>query len=152
MGHAEASDPWRGILSRVFQGTVRFEIQGQGFLAVPQVEWCATEADRSEIRFLHRHVAGRLRIGAQRYVVFATADTDELPDTGASVAEILTRRELQVAMLVADGKADKEIARHLGISEHTVREHLRRACAKLNISKRSALVAWVMRSPSAASS
>ena len=63
----------------------------------------------------------------------------------AALAEILTRRELQVALLISDGRCDKEIARKLGIGGYTVREHIRRMFAKLKISRRSAIVAAVLR-------
>jgi DNA-binding CsgD family transcriptional regulator len=48
-------------------------------------------------------------------------------------------------LLISEGKCDKEIARHLGISGYTVREHIRRIFAKLNIGRRSAIVACVLR-------
>jgi DNA-binding CsgD family transcriptional regulator len=60
------------------------------------------------------------------------------------VIGVLTRRELQVALLIGDGKCDKEIARQLGISGFTVREHIRRIFAKLNIGRRSAIVSCVL--------
>jgi DNA-binding CsgD family transcriptional regulator len=41
---------------------------------------------------------------------------------------------MQIIWLIADGKCDKEIARALGISGYTVREHVRRTCAKLGCS------------------
>ena len=145
MVRADRTKSLDGVLGRLFKETVRFEVSGKMFLAVPQVDWCGAEADQSDVRLLHHHVAGHLRVGARRYVVFAADFEQEASVDGASIAEILTRRELQVALLIAEGKGDKAIARHLGISEHTVREHLRRACGKLNISKRSALVAWIMR-------
>ncbi|SFO57554.1 regulatory protein, luxR family [Mesorhizobium sp. NFR06] len=62
----------------------------------------------------------------------------------SSPAEILTRRELQIALLISDGKLDKEIARQLGISGYTVREHIRRIFAKLNIGRRSAIASCVL--------
>ena len=65
-------------------------------------------------------------------------------DLPLSAAEILTRRELQIALLISDGKVDKEIARQLGISGYTVREHIRRIFAKLNIGRRSAIASCVL--------
>jgi DNA-binding NarL/FixJ family response regulator len=57
---------------------------------------------------------------------------------------MLTSRELQIAYSVADGKCDKVIAHDLGISEYTVREHMRRIFHKLKVSKRAALVAQLI--------
>lgn len=48
----------------------------------------------------------------------------------------LTPREQDVLSLVAQGKADKEIASDLSISVHTVKSHLRNLLAKLQVSSR----------------
>lgn len=53
----------------------------------------------------------------------------------------LTRREWQVARLVAKGDSDKIIAVKLKISSWTVREHLRRSYAKLGVTTRAAMIA-----------
>lgn len=73
----------------------------------------------------------------------------QLDEAGAqpSIAQILTRRELQIALLVSEGGGDKDIARKLGISTYIVREHMRRIFNKLGVSKRSAVVARVLSTP-----
>jgi len=43
----------------------------------------------------------------------------------------LTRREREIMRLVCDGLAAKEIAAHLNVSAHTVKEHLKNASGKL---------------------
>lgn len=43
----------------------------------------------------------------------------------------LTDRQLQVAELVAEGRSTKAIARILGLSRHTVRNHIVRVAARL---------------------
>jgi DNA-binding CsgD family transcriptional regulator len=58
----------------------------------------------------------------------------------AAPAEVLSRRELQIAALVAEGKLNKQIADLLHISEWTVCAHLRRIFAKLGVSTRAAMV------------
>ena len=64
----------------------------------------------------------------------------------------LTRRERDVARLVADGKTNKAIARDLGIGERTVEGHVANALAKLGFASRAQLAAWtVERSVSTAS-
>ena len=92
----------------------------------------------------NERVIGRIAAGDVIYDVFLAVD--DAPDPRPTVAESLTARELQVASLIADGKCDKEIARHLGISNYTVREHLRRIFTKLNVSRRSAVVSLILRS------
>ena len=57
----------------------------------------------------------------------------------------LTRRELSVLGLVAHGLGNKEIARELGISTHTVKYHLASLLAKLGVHSRTEAVAMGLR-------
>lgn len=57
---------------------------------------------------------------------------------------VLTRRELEVATLVAQGLSDKEIARRLWLSYKTVRTHLDNIYRKLEIHSRAQLVICVL--------
>src|SRR5207244_10934796 len=54
-----------------------------------------------------------------------------------------TRRELEVARLVAHGLTNKEIAAHLGIAERTAETHVQRIVTKLDLRSRSHLAAWM---------
>ena len=56
------------------------------------------------------------------------------------LTDLLTARELQIAMLVATGERTKRIAHRLQISEWTVTTHLRRIYAKLGVENRAAMV------------
>jgi DNA-binding CsgD family transcriptional regulator len=56
------------------------------------------------------------------------------------VAPGLSPREIEIAAEVAQGRSNKEIARALGISTHTVSTHLRRAFRKLGVATRTAFV------------
>lgn len=56
----------------------------------------------------------------------------------------LTRRERSVAKLVASGKANKAIAKELGIGERTVEGYVTSALAKLGFASRTQLAAWVV--------
>src|SRR5262249_1640792 len=57
----------------------------------------------------------------------------------------LSAREREVALLVARGLTDREIARQLGTSHRTVDSHLRQASAKLGCSSRTAVAVWALR-------
>ena len=54
--------------------------------------------------------------------------------------ESLTGRELEVLALVADGLPNRDIARALDISEHTVKFHLASIFGKLGVSTRTEAV------------
>lgn len=56
---------------------------------------------------------------------------------------VLTRREHQVVLLVAEGLTNAEIARKLWISPGTVRRHLENVFAKLGVHTRTGAVARV---------
>ena len=58
-------------------------------------------------------------------------------------ATSLTDRQRDLADLAALGLSDKEIGSRLGISDHTVGNHFRAIFARLGISKRSQLIAFV---------
>ncbi|MFG3230626.1 ATP-binding protein [Streptomyces antibioticus] len=55
----------------------------------------------------------------------------------------LTRREAQVAALVAEGLANQQIADRLVIARRTAEGHVERILSKLGLSNRSQIAAWV---------
>jgi DNA-binding NarL/FixJ family response regulator len=57
----------------------------------------------------------------------------------------LTDREREVLTLLAEGLANKQIARRLGITERTVKAHLTRIYAALGVSDRTAAALWLQR-------
>lgn len=56
---------------------------------------------------------------------------------------VLTRREAEIAGLVASGKSNADIATELYLSRRTVEGHLERAFTKLGLSSRTQLAVWV---------
>jgi LuxR family transcriptional regulator, maltose regulon positive regulatory protein len=59
--------------------------------------------------------------------------------------EDLTRREIEVLRLVAEGQSNHAIARQLFLSDHTVHRHLANILNKLDVSTRAAAVACAAR-------
>jgi DNA-binding NarL/FixJ family response regulator len=57
----------------------------------------------------------------------------------------LTRRELEVAVLIGRGLTNRAIASELVISQRTVHGHVERILAKLNLTSRVQVAAWVVR-------
>jgi DNA-binding NarL/FixJ family response regulator len=55
----------------------------------------------------------------------------------------LTRKEVEVAILVAQGKTNKEIASQLFNSERTIDNHVQHIYNKLTIDSRAELALWV---------
>jgi two-component system nitrate/nitrite response regulator NarL len=67
------------------------------------------------------------------------------PGESPPMAEPLSEREAEVLSLVAEGLANKEIAARLGISEHTVRFHVRALLGKLGTQNRTEAVVRALR-------
>jgi DNA-binding NarL/FixJ family response regulator len=96
-----------------------------------------------------------LSLGAGR---FATAYSDgramtreaavhlalrEPPAAPAENASVLSRRETDVAGLVAEGLSNKEIGKRLFVSERTVESHVRNILVKLGFTTRTQVAAWL---------
>ncbi|MDZ5619750.1 LuxR C-terminal-related transcriptional regulator [Nocardioides sp. HM23] len=62
---------------------------------------------------------------------------------GAEAPGGLTRREREVAELLAEGLSNKEIAARLVISQRTVETHVEHVLGKLGISSRAQVASWV---------
>ncbi len=56
----------------------------------------------------------------------------------------LTERERQVAVLIAQGKSNREIAKELVISEKTTERHVANILSKLGFNARTQIAAWVV--------
>jgi DNA-binding NarL/FixJ family response regulator len=62
---------------------------------------------------------------------------------GDELYEKLTRRERQIAYLIADGLGNEEIAARLSIAETTVKTHVSRILAKYGVRQRAAVAAKI---------
>ncbi|WP_372789982.1 LuxR C-terminal-related transcriptional regulator [Paraconexibacter sp.] len=82
-----------------------------------------------------------LRLGAAFEAERARSVTHRPP----SERSLLTPREQEVLRLIADGATDREVARALVLSEHTVHRHASNILAKLGARSRSAAVAEALR-------
>jgi DNA-binding NarL/FixJ family response regulator len=65
-----------------------------------------------------------------------------LPTRPASPPQ-LSRREREVLTLVCEGMPNKQIARRLGIAEHTVKIHLGNAFRRIGVSDRTSAALWL---------
>jgi len=64
--------------------------------------------------------------------------------TDAKGENLLSKQEAKIVRLVADGRTNREIASHLELSEHTVKNYLFKIFDKLGISNRVELVLYAM--------
>ena len=77
-----------------------------------------------------------------RYVLEALATGVPPFVTDAKGRLLLTKREHEIVSKVAEGMKNREIAALLGVSEHTVKNHLFRIFERLGISSRAELILY----------
>jgi len=79
-----------------------------------------------------------------QYLIEALSQVPSLHMVNSRGIRLLTPREEQVVALVADGMSNREVARELSLSEHTVKKYLFRIFDKLGISSRVELVLYAL--------
>ncbi|MCX5582349.1 response regulator [Streptomyces erythrochromogenes] len=86
-------------------------------------------------------LAAAVRTAAAGQSALAPAVALRLMDRMRMPAEALTKRELEVLQLVADGLSNQQISKQLFLSQATVKSHLVHVYAKLGVESRTAAVA-----------
>ncbi|HEX5159670.1 MAG TPA: response regulator transcription factor [Ktedonobacterales bacterium] len=88
---------------------------------------------------IHAAAAGQVRLAPQAAArLMNEVRTPENPD-------MLTEREIEVLRLLAQGQANKEIARTLHIAEKTVKTHVSNILAKLGLQSRTQAALYALR-------
>jgi len=95
---------------------------------------------------LLRVAAGQIWANTEQlnYVMDLISEVPSLRVLNSSGSSLLTPREEQVVALVAEGLGNREIARELNLSAHTVKKYLYRVFEKLGISTRVELVLYAV--------
>jgi len=78
------------------------------------------------------------------FVLEALVSAAPLRVTGSKGRYLLTKKEDEVAGLVAEGMTNREVAQKLGVTEHTVSNYLFRIYEKLGVSTRVELALYVI--------
>ncbi|MHB8147618.1 MAG: ATP-binding protein [Vulcanimicrobiaceae bacterium] len=110
----------------------------------PSLEACASRFNELGAPFFARLAKG----GWRTLVGKSSAATATQVKTGTGKNP--TRRELEVASLVAEGITNREIAERLFLSERTIEAHLANLFAKVNVGSRTQLASWYVRISSSA--
>jgi len=109
--------------------------------------FCPNEANLRLLRkCIHSVASGQVWANAEQlnYVFEGIAGRPTLRVMNHRGENLLTPREEQVVALVAEGLGNREIARSLKLSEHTVKKYLFRIFDKLGISTRVELVLYAV--------
>ena len=86
-------------------------------------------------------LAAAVRTAAAGRTTLAPAVADRLMNRLRAPATVLTRREIDVLVLVAAGLSNRAVGARLHLTEGTVKSHLARIYAKLGVDSRTAAVA-----------
>jgi DNA-binding NarL/FixJ family response regulator len=108
----------------------QFSIDGHDCFVVPDDAAKAVHGAR---------MVGSVVLGKRRYAICSNQ-----PNMHAAPADVLTARELQIAVLVAQGFDNKAIGRRLSISSFTVATHRAHVYSKLGVNSRIALAARIV--------
>lgn len=90
---------------------------------------------------LHRAIAGQTVLDESISTMLANVLRNENRSPPLNQIEF-TSREEQIVSLIAEGKSNKVIARELGISDGTVKVHVKNVLRKLNLSSRLEAAVW----------
>jgi DNA-binding NarL/FixJ family response regulator len=116
----------------------------QDVLGKGELTWGAlpVNATENELQFGIQALAEGLWVGSPALVskILARSPAQDLDETEDNLVQPLTAREIEVLQLAAQGLANKQIAAHLGISEHTIKFHLSALYAKLGVASRTEAV------------
>jgi non-specific serine/threonine protein kinase len=94
----------------------------------------------AEGRAMSLDQAAEYALSGEETDTLATPAPEEPPAEEAMV--VLTPREREVALLVAQGLTNRQISTSLSISERTAGNHVGRILGKLGLSSRSQIATW----------
>ena len=94
----------------------------------------------------HRHAEGAASLASRLGMAPLGRDAHRILRIVGSTATDLTRRELEIVALIAEGLGNADIARRLTLSVRTVENHVSRVLDKLGFTSRAAIAAWYVRS------
>jgi DNA-binding NarL/FixJ family response regulator len=86
------------------------------------------------------------------YALEAKPVKEAEPTADSQNQHVLTRRELEVAALVARGRTNRQVADDLVLAVSTAERHVANILRKLNLSSRTQIAAWVLQNNLYASS
>ena len=85
-------------------------------------------------------------LGFDAAVAYALGEQISPSPTSAGASPAPTKREREVATLIAEGLTNKEIAARLVISPRTAQGHVEHLLTKLGFNSRAQIAAWVVES------
>jgi DNA-binding NarL/FixJ family response regulator len=109
--------------------------------------FCISDAHfRLLCRCIQRIADGQIWVNTEQlsFLLDLISEVPSLRVLNSRGRSMLTPREEQVVALVAEGLSNREVARELSLSEHTIKKYLFRIFDKLGISSRVELVLYAV--------
>jgi two-component system, NarL family, nitrate/nitrite response regulator NarL len=124
-----------------------FDLVVDAFRAGAKGVFCRTECISLLPKCIRAVHDGQIWANSQHLerVLEAFASASPLKLTSAKGRPLLTKREGDVVHLVVEGLSNREVAKRLGVTEHTVSNYLFRIYEKLGISSRVELVLYSLK-------
>ncbi|HEY7422160.1 MAG TPA: response regulator transcription factor [Gaiellaceae bacterium] len=134
-----ASESHPGLKSIVVADNKEAEAISAAFAAGATV-YCVKTAEQEDL-------ASAIRQAFERSIYIATSGSRDFSLTASSgelqpAAHDLTRRELEILQLVAEGHSNSQLARMLWVTEQTVKFHLSNIYRKLDVANRTEASRW----------
>jgi DNA-binding NarL/FixJ family response regulator len=147
-GWIAAADNDLGVAARAFEDAIDLYARGAAPFEAAQTRLSLARALAAQDRpaaGLEHALAARAtfeHLGAKRIGKQADKLVARLGGRSAAAERAgMTRREVEVLSLVAQGLSNREVAQRLVVSEHTVHRHMANIYARLGVSSRAAAVA-----------
>jgi DNA-binding NarL/FixJ family response regulator len=144
IGRARLGDV-AGAVDELEVAVIRAEAAGSpGFVAEAQFHLAAALAGRDPAAARPLAEAAGRTVRALGMTAYEHPIAELLGRLGAAAqTKTLTAREDEVALMVADGLANRQIAQRLVISERTAQNHVQHILTKLQFTSRAQIAAWV---------
>ena len=116
----------------------------EAFRAGVRGVYCRTESLKSLSKCIHCAHSGQVWANSRELGFLVDAVSEVLPMrlSDASGSSLLSKREQDVVRCVVEGLSNREIARRLTLTEHTVKNYLFRIFDKLGVSSRVEVVLY----------
>lgn len=122
------------------------ELVVEAFCSGAQGVFCRADSFQTLCKCIHCVYGGQVWANSAQleFVLDALRRPSPLEASDFPASHPLSKREAEIARLVADGLSNRQISHHLSLSEHTVKNYLFRIFEKLEVSTRVELALYFL--------
>jgi DNA-binding NarL/FixJ family response regulator len=118
----------------------------EGFRAGARGVFCRSDSFQALCKCIHCVHEGQVWAGSLElhFLLDALVQPGMMETPGTSNSRPLSKREEEIARLVAEGLSNRQISERLGLSEHTIKNYLFRVFEKLGVGTRVELALYAL--------